>query len=454
MTAIDFSSFVDQLATVSGETILPFFRTALAIENKQTGGGFDPVTAADRAAEDAMRALIRQNFPDHGILGEEYGAERTDAEYVWVLDPIDGTKSFITGMVAWGTLIGLMRFGEPVFGMMNQPFTREKFSGDGGAARYRGPAGNRDLHVRACASLDDAILSTTSPLLMNAADRAAFGRLETKVKLSRYGGDCYAYCMMAAGQQIHSECFNRWGRDHFIAAGGDQQDRLADVTGVTGRGEPLHQAQRGIDPGYRRRTDAELRRFLQHRGVARVAHRIGGEHIADEILRAGGVGMAGANADGGTHGMPEREDRRRAIGQHHLLHDGFKVAGVFGKIPHMTLVVVGQRTLRHALSAPIKRRHGEPARAQIAHGLKIFLDVFGAALQHDDRAFAPDRRRPARKAQADPVRGLDAAGHHIVGHRIGGDGDEFHGAENEPVRGARGPYSRAQGRLNRTAIID
>jgi len=198
MTAIDFSSFVDQLAGVSGDTILPFFRTALAIDNK-TARGFDPVTAADRAAEQAMRALIRQNFPDHGVIGEEYGAEGTDAEYVWVLDPIDGTKSFITGMVAWGTLIGLMRFGEPVFGMMNQPFTREKFSGDGGAARYRGPAGNRDLHVRACASLDDAILSTTSPLLMNETDRTAFGRLEKTVKLSRYGGDCYAYCMLAAG---------------------------------------------------------------------------------------------------------------------------------------------------------------------------------------------------------------------------------------------------------------
>ena len=198
MTAIDFSSFVDKLASASGETILPFFRTALAIDNKQTGG-FDPVTAADRAAEQAMRTLIRQNFPGHGVIGEEYGAEHTDAEYVWVLDPIDGTKSFITGMVAWGTLIGLTRFGEPVFGMMNQPFTREKFSGDGGAARYRGPTGGRDLHVRSCASLKDAILSTTSPLLMNKADRATFGRLENKVKLSRYGGDCYAYCMLAAG---------------------------------------------------------------------------------------------------------------------------------------------------------------------------------------------------------------------------------------------------------------
>jgi myo-inositol-1(or 4)-monophosphatase len=198
MTAIDFSSFIDQLASVSGETILPFFRSALAIENKMPGG-FDPVTEADRAAENAMRTLIRKNFPNHGILGEEYGSERTDAEYVWVLDPIDGTKSFITGMVAWGTLIGLMRFGEPVFGMMHQPFTHEKFSGDGGAAHYRGPAGNRDLHVRACASLGDAIVSTTSPLLMNKPDRAAFGRLENAVKLSRYGGDCYAYCMLAAG---------------------------------------------------------------------------------------------------------------------------------------------------------------------------------------------------------------------------------------------------------------
>jgi myo-inositol-1(or 4)-monophosphatase len=199
MTAIDFTSFVDKLASASGETILPFFRTALAVENKLLRG-FDPVTAADRAAEDAMRSLIRQNFPEHGILGEEYGSERTDAEYVWVLDPIDGTKSFISGMLGWGTLIGLMRFGEPVYGMMHQPFTRERFTGDSGAAHYRGPAGNRDLHVRKCDALSDAVLFTTSPLLMNADDRASFTKVENKAKLSRYGGDCYAYCMLAAGQ--------------------------------------------------------------------------------------------------------------------------------------------------------------------------------------------------------------------------------------------------------------
>ncbi len=199
MTAIDFSSFVDQLAAISGETILPFFRTALAVENKKTDG-FDPVTAADRAAENAMRTLIRKTFPDHGIVGEEYGEERADAEYVWVLDPIDGTKSFIAGMPAWGTLIGLMRFGEPVFGVMHQPFIKERFSGDGGAAHYRGPVGNRTLRTRECAKVEDAVLFTTSPLLMNKSDRAIFQRVENKVRLSRYGGDCYAYCMLAAGQ--------------------------------------------------------------------------------------------------------------------------------------------------------------------------------------------------------------------------------------------------------------
>jgi myo-inositol-1(or 4)-monophosphatase len=198
MTAIDFAAFVDELATVSGETILPFFRTMLAVDNKQQRG-FDPVTAADRAAEAAMRALIKRTFPEHGIIGEEYGSERGDAEYVWVLDPIDGTKSFIAGMPIWGTLIALMRFGEPVFGLMHQPFTRERFSGDNGAARYRGPAGERRLQVRECPRLAEAVMLTTSPRLMNEADRARFGRVEETVRLSRYGGDCYAYCMLAAG---------------------------------------------------------------------------------------------------------------------------------------------------------------------------------------------------------------------------------------------------------------
>jgi myo-inositol-1(or 4)-monophosphatase len=199
MTAIDFAAFVDQLAAASGEAILPFFRTSLGVEDKSRGGSFDPVTAADRAAETAMRTLIRRTFPEHGIVGEEYGSERADAEYVWVLDPIDGTKSFIAGMPVWGTLIGLTRFRRPVFGMVHQPFMRERFTGDGGAAHYRGPAGERELRVRPCARLADALLFTTSPRLMNTTDRRAFARVDDVVRLSRYGGDCYAYCMVAAG---------------------------------------------------------------------------------------------------------------------------------------------------------------------------------------------------------------------------------------------------------------
>ena len=174
-------------------------RAVNGIDNKAGGRAFDPVTEADRAAETAMRGLIRATFPEHGIIGEEFGSERTNAEYVWVLDPIDGTKSFICGMPAWGTLIALLRSGEPVYGLMHQPYTRERFSGDNGAARYRGPSGERVMMVRRCADIANAILMTTSPLLMKEADRSAFGRVEQAVRLSRYGGDCYAYCMLAAG---------------------------------------------------------------------------------------------------------------------------------------------------------------------------------------------------------------------------------------------------------------
>ncbi|MDT3377155.1 histidinol-phosphatase [Labrys portucalensis] len=199
MAPVDFEAFVDELANVSGTTILPFFRSALATEDKSGGGNFDPVTEADRGAEAVIRQKIRAMFPSHGVMGEEYGSERLDAEFVWVLDPIDGTKSFISGMVGWGTLIGLLRNGQPCYGMMHQPFTRERFSGDGGSAKYRGPGGERAMRTRSCAGLADAVLYTTSPRLMAEADRALFSVVEEKVKLSRYGGDCYAYAMLAMG---------------------------------------------------------------------------------------------------------------------------------------------------------------------------------------------------------------------------------------------------------------
>ncbi|GGF45290.1 histidinol-phosphatase [Azorhizobium oxalatiphilum] len=201
MTAVAIDAFVHDLATKSGEAILPFFRTAIGVEDKggKRGRAFDPVTEADRAAEQVMRRMITAAFPEHGIIGEEFGLERPDARYVWALDPIDGTKSFISGMPAWGTLIGLLKDHKPVYGMMHQPFIGERFYGDGGSAHYQGPAGKRRLLVRDCEKLEDAILFTTSPLLMEAEERALFQGVEQHVRLSRYGGDCYSYCMVAAG---------------------------------------------------------------------------------------------------------------------------------------------------------------------------------------------------------------------------------------------------------------
>src|SRR5438552_10741405 len=190
VTVIDFTAFIGRLATASGETILPFFRTSLLIDDKSANHDFDPVTEADRAAEAVMRRLIKANFPQHGIVGEEFGNEREDADYVWVLDPIDGTKSFIAGFPIWGTLIALLHKGTPVFGMMHQPYIGERFSGDNGSAHYHGHGAERRLTVRRCGSLKEATSYTTSPLLMNAADRAPFGRVEAAGRLTRSGGHC------------------------------------------------------------------------------------------------------------------------------------------------------------------------------------------------------------------------------------------------------------------------
>ena len=198
MTVIDFTAFIGRLATTSGETILPFFRTSLSIDNKSSHD-FDPVTEADRAAEAVMRRLIKGNFPQHGIVGEEFGSENEDAEYVWVLDPIDGTKSFIAGFPIWGTLIALLHKGTPVFGMMHQPFIRERFSGDSGSAQYDGPSGDAETRGTTLPLARRGDLVHDQSAVDEHADRDAFGRVEAGVRLTRYGGDCYSYCMLAAG---------------------------------------------------------------------------------------------------------------------------------------------------------------------------------------------------------------------------------------------------------------
>jgi histidinol phosphatase-like enzyme (inositol monophosphatase family) len=193
------ADFLVELAAVAARETLPRFRQTLDIEDKQLRGVFDPVTIADRAAEEAMRALINARYPDHGILGEEFGAERTDAEYVWVLDPVDGTRAFISGLPVWGTLAGLTRHGRAVLGMMAQPFTGELFCGDGASAWYTGPGGARALKTRVNGDLASATLMTTTPALFKGAEAEAYQRVERAVRMPRYGADCYAYCMVASG---------------------------------------------------------------------------------------------------------------------------------------------------------------------------------------------------------------------------------------------------------------
>lgn len=192
--------FAHRLADASGEAILPHFREAVAIGDKGAGSTFDPVTAADRDAEKELRFLISQNFPDHGIIGEEFGEEGGDREYCWVLDPIDGTRAFIMGLPVWGTLIGLRHHGRPALGLMNQPFTGERFWSDGRNSYFRRGGVVQQISVRECARLDAAMLAATTPHMFSpGVEQDRFNRLSATVRLTRFGGDCYSYCLLAMG---------------------------------------------------------------------------------------------------------------------------------------------------------------------------------------------------------------------------------------------------------------
>ena len=193
------ADFMRRIAAAAAAQTLPRFRQAGLVSNK-LASGFDPVTEADREAEQAIRALIRQEHPEHGILGEEFGAENVDSRFVWVIDPIDGTRAFISGVPLWGTLVGLTDGGDAVAGMMSQPFTGELFWADDKAAHYEGPGGPRTLKTRQTRSIAEATLCTTTPALFLDAMRLSYDRLEMAVRLARYGTDCYAYAMLAAGQ--------------------------------------------------------------------------------------------------------------------------------------------------------------------------------------------------------------------------------------------------------------
>jgi histidinol phosphatase-like enzyme (inositol monophosphatase family) len=192
-------AFTLELNAASAQAILPLFRAEHGLENKAGPGAFDPVTQADKGAEAAIRRLIAQRFPEHGVIGEEYGRDRPDAEFVWVLDPVDGTRAFIAGLPLWTTLIGLRHQGEPVLGSIGQPFLGEIFIGDGRASRLVTAAGERTLRVRACPSLDQAVIATTDQNLFRGAEGEAWGAVRAAARLARYGCDAYAYAMIALG---------------------------------------------------------------------------------------------------------------------------------------------------------------------------------------------------------------------------------------------------------------
>jgi myo-inositol-1(or 4)-monophosphatase len=205
VSATDRPEFQSLLATAhaladrAGAVILPHFRTQQAVDHKG-GGLFDPVTAADRNAEAAIRAGLAEAYPSHGILGEEFGAQASETDYCWVIDPIDGTRSFIIGLPLWGTLIGLTRGGVPLLGLMDQPFTGERFWSGETESLFRHDGTTRTMRTRACADLGQALLATTSTDYFSAEDQQHFDALTHAVRLRRFGGDCYNYCLLAMGQ--------------------------------------------------------------------------------------------------------------------------------------------------------------------------------------------------------------------------------------------------------------
>lgn len=191
-----------RLADASGAVILPYFRQPIDVSKKKAtrSGDFDPVTKADKEAEEAIRALISETYPDDGILGEEFGEIAGSSGYRWVLDPVDGTRAFISGQPMWGTLIALEKNHSQVLGVLDQPFLRERFVGHGGQAELHANQTVSPLRTRHCAKLEEAVISTTHPLShFNADDGALFAQVEANAKLSRYGGDCYAYGLVAMG---------------------------------------------------------------------------------------------------------------------------------------------------------------------------------------------------------------------------------------------------------------
>ncbi|MCE6961231.1 histidinol-phosphatase [Cereibacter sphaeroides] len=188
-----------ELAEAAREATLRHFRSAALSAETKESDRFDPVTVADRLCEERMRAILARRRPRDGILGEEMGSSAGETGLTWVLDPIDGTRSYLAGTPTWGVLISVADETGPIYGLIDQPYIGERFEGGFGRARLRGPMGERRLATRAPRPLAEAILMSTFPEVGTAEEEAAFRRLSRQVKLTRYGTDCYAYALVAAG---------------------------------------------------------------------------------------------------------------------------------------------------------------------------------------------------------------------------------------------------------------
>lgn len=199
-TPADYLAFALETVEAAGRVTLPHFRVPIEVADKGVGG-YDPVTAADRDAEAVIRAAIARKYPDHGIRGEEHGHEAGRSRHTWVIDPIDGTRSFITGQLHWGMLVALNDGERVVCGVMHQPFVGETFHAiAGGPSRWRHAGVARDLRTRRCARVEDAIVACTTPdMFTTTRTREGFARVAERARLVRWGGDCYAYCLLAMG---------------------------------------------------------------------------------------------------------------------------------------------------------------------------------------------------------------------------------------------------------------
>jgi myo-inositol-1(or 4)-monophosphatase len=231
-------------ADVAGAVIRPFFRAQLTIDDKSDAS---PVTIADRTAEQAMRAVIAGRFPDHGILGEEFGLERAGASLRWVLDPIDGTRAFITGRPQFGTLIGLLADGVPVLGLIDQPVTGERWLGVAGRATvFSGKMGGV-AGVRACPELAGAELSCTSPEMYTPEQWAGWQRLAAAAARASFGGDCYAYGLLALGHidVIAEADLKVWDWAALVPVIEGAGGTVTDWNGQPLRGDPAGSSQTG-----------------------------------------------------------------------------------------------------------------------------------------------------------------------------------------------------------------